>query len=33
LQSTEPIESDWVIINRVRYSVASVDGKLTLLRP
>jgi hypothetical protein len=32
-QSAEPIESGWVIINRVRYSVASVDGKLTLLRP
>ena len=32
-QSTAPIESGWVIINKVRYSVASVDGKLTLLRP
>jgi hypothetical protein len=32
-QSTDPIDSDWVTINKVRYAVASVDGKLTLLRP
>ena len=32
-QSPVPIDSDWVTINRVRYAVASVAGKLTLLRP
>ncbi len=32
-QSPEPIESDWVTVNKVRYSVASVGGKLVLLRP
>jgi hypothetical protein len=32
-QNTNPIDSDWVTINKVRYAVASVDGKLALLRP
>jgi hypothetical protein len=32
-QSSVPIDSDWVTVNKVRYAVASVAGKLTLLRP
>lgn len=32
-QSPLPIDSDWVVINKVRYAVASVAGKLMLLRP
>jgi hypothetical protein len=32
-RNTNPIDSDWVTINKVRYAVASVDGKLALLRP
>lgn len=32
-QSPDAIESDWVTVNKVRYAVASVAGKLTLLRP
>ena len=32
-QSPVPIDSDWVIVHKVRYAVASVAGKLTLLRP
>lgn len=32
-QSPVPIDSEWVTVNKVRYAVASVAGKLTLLRP
>jgi len=32
-QSPDAIDSDWVTVNKVRYAVASVAGKLTLLRP
>ena len=32
-QSPVPIDSDWVTFNKVRYAVASVAGKLTLLSP
>ncbi len=32
-QSPAPIDSEWVTINKVRYAVACVAGKLTLLRP
>lgn len=32
-QSALPIDSDWVTVNKVRYAVASVAGKLMLLRP
>ncbi|MBI3429939.1 MAG: fibronectin type III domain-containing protein [Actinobacteria bacterium] len=30
---TAPPDSAWVIVNRVRYAVTSVAGKITLLRP
>ena len=32
-QSPTTIDSGWVTVNKVRYAVASVSGKLTLLRP
>ena len=32
-QSPSAIDSDWVIVNKVRYVVASVAGKLSLLKP
>ena len=32
-QSSVPIDSVWVTVNKVRYTVASIAGKLTLLRP
>ena len=32
-QNPVAIESDWVTVNKVRYAVASVAGKLTLLKP
>ena len=32
-QSPVPIDSEWVRVNKVRYALASVAGKLTLLRP
>ena len=33
LPSPVPIDSGWVTVNKVRYAVACVGGKLTLLRP
>ena len=33
VQSPVPIDSEWVTLNKVRYAVASVAGKLMLLRP
>jgi hypothetical protein len=32
-QSPVPIDSDWITVNKVRYAVASVARKLSLLRP
>lgn len=32
-QNSVPIDSDWVTVNKVRYAVASVGGKLALLKP
>ena len=32
-RSPVPIDSEWVTVNKVRYAVACVGGKLTLLRP
>ena len=32
-QSQVPIDSAWVTVKKIRYAVASVAGKLTLLRP
>lgn len=32
-QSPDAIDSDWVTVNKVRYAVASVAGKITLLKP
>jgi hypothetical protein len=31
-QSTEPIASAWVVINKVRYAVAGINGKVVLLK-
>lgn len=33
VRNTDRIESGWVTLNKVRYAVASVAGKLTLMRP
>lgn len=32
-QSTEPTQSAWVSVNKVKYLLATVSGKLTLLKP
>lgn len=32
-QNPVAVESDWVMVNKIRYAVASVAGKLTLLKP
>ena len=31
-QSTEPIASAWVVLNKVRYAVAGINGKVVLLK-
>ena len=31
-QSTEPIASAWIILNKVRYAVAGINGKVVLLK-
>ena len=31
--SADPIDGVWITVNKVRYAVASVSGKLTLLKP
>jgi hypothetical protein len=31
-QSTEPIASAWIVLNKVRYAVAGINGKLVLLK-
>ena len=32
-QSSEPTQSTWVIVNKVKYVLATVNGKLALLKP
>jgi hypothetical protein len=32
-QGSEPIQSAWVTVNKVKYLLASVNGKLSLLKP
>jgi hypothetical protein len=31
-QSTEPIASAWIVLNKVRYAVAGINGKVVLLK-
>jgi hypothetical protein len=31
-QATEPIASAWIILNKVRYAVAGINGKVVLLK-
>jgi hypothetical protein len=31
-QSTEPIASAWVVVNKVRYAIAGINGKVVLLK-
>jgi hypothetical protein len=31
-QSAEPIASAWILLNKVRYAVAGINGKVVLLK-
>jgi hypothetical protein len=32
VQSAEPIASAWIVLNKVRYAVAGINGKVVLLK-